>query len=245
MVEGKQKIIELIQKLQAVQVERGASPAEAERAAMHVQRLLAQHQLSLLDVEAKTFDDDMGDEIVDLPGQVRQSWFFDLSFSVSKPFDCQSMIRREWNKEAAKIKLTLRFLGYDSDVKVARYLFTFLSRVLMQMADDAGRRAGRYGANLISFRKAFMQGAAGRILQRLMAEKRSREKASDSRALVLIKAPKVAEWVKEQSPMLETVEVPGSDDHEALEAGDKAAKEIELTPAVENDEDETLAISAK
>ncbi len=232
-----EKVIELIRKLQAVQVSRGATPAEAARAAMHAQRLLEKHQLSLLDIEANTFDEDLTTEELPLPGQVRWNWFFDLANAVCYPLDCQYIISRRYDRQDRKRHLTLKFVGYDSDAKVARYLFTYLSRVLQAMADRDGRAADRRGAALVGYRKAFMSGAAAVIYERLMEQKLARQQESNSRALVLVKQPKVDEFFSNQFPDVEIFAAEDPADAAAVLDGRLAFKKVELDPALEEQEE--------
>ena len=52
------EILDLLGKLKEMTVAHGCTPAEAERAAAHIQRLLHAHQLSMADIESKSLDEE-------------------------------------------------------------------------------------------------------------------------------------------------------------------------------------------
>lgn len=238
MERTREDAIRLIVKLQEIRLERGSTPAEAERAAAHIRRLLEKHQLSLLDVDGKKYNEDLDTEVVDLPGQVQQTWFHDLGSAVSRPLDCEYLCNTRWDDATCKRRVTISFVGYLSDVKVARYLFGFLSRTLGEIAERDGRRAGRYGASLLSYRKQFLSAAARTIERRLWTEKQASQAADPGcRALVTVKAPAVTKYFAEQFQKAKTIKTPKLTDAQAVADGIRAGKSVNIKQAVECQEE--------
>lgn len=229
-------VIRRIRKLLEMRVDRGCTPAEAARAAAHVERLLEEHQLSLFDVEARTFDEGITTERLPLEQRRTSQWVCDLAFAVAKPHDCEWFVnrRQEWGRTT---ELTVCFVGHASDAAVARYLYAFLSRVLQEMADRDGRAAGRSGHGLIRFRTSYLMAAAAVVYRRLREERREvRAGSASSRALVEVKGQAVQAFVRRQYPDLKTVPRRQPDlDGEALAAGAEAARVVELRKGLPGD----------
>ncbi len=205
-----EKVIELIRKLQNIKFERGANPNEVELAAVKIQKLLEEHQLTMFDVEQGKFDETVMEEtvLISTPGEDDSmtqvpGWAQELAASVSYPNDCRLVFsHRPFMVEGAytgKYVRVINFIGHESDVKVATYLYAVLSRLLWHMGGRHARRSGITGAQQETYRKDFVIGAARAIHKRLREEKEvsktSAQTGGKCTALVLVKTEKVKEYV--------------------------------------------------
>src|ERR1035437_7843019 len=107
---GKSPIIEKIKKLLALA--NSSNEHEAALAAGHAQRLLAEHNLAMADIEA-AHKPDKADNVDTVVSKSLPKWVRLLSAGVSSAFDCQAI------HHPATGKMT--FIGVGSDVQVAAY----------------------------------------------------------------------------------------------------------------------------
>lgn len=233
---SRDRVIKLIQKLKEVRFDRGATPAEEARAVDKIRQLLEQHQLSMFDVAAKKFNDKMVEERVGISGQILHAWYNTLAAAVANAFDCQVVLIPEGQWGAGSKTWHLSFLGYTTDVKMAVYFFNYLKVRLNDMADIDGRSRGRRGSQLFAFRKHYIRAAALEVGQRLKAERDERLQDNvDCRAMIAVKAPAVADFVKETFPTLRKSKASEWKDHEAMAAGREAGRNVELRRGIESD----------
>ena len=232
MLESKDKVIKLIQKLANMRIDRGATPAEAAHAAAKIESLLEEHQLSMFDVEGKSFNEEMAQKSVELGVSlsVIPRYIWDLGYAVAMPHDCQIIVMPSQLKGN-----NLTFVGYKSDVAVSRYLFITLHTSLWRMADTQGRVRKRSGAQFINYRNHFMSAAAQVIEERLTQERRDvRQKSSNSRALVVVKKDAVNKYFEEQFPGCRPLKLTKSDrDDYAYHDGREAGRNVEMRKGVE------------
>lgn len=182
-------IIQKIQKLLNMTVENGCTPAEAAHAAAKATEFMQRHGLSLFDVEAKTYGEQVTQEHRDLEWERLPSWVYSMAGAVARPNGCDYVVsqRREQRRDAhgwavyrnsRPVIVTtnrLKFIGHTTDVKVVAYLYDTLSKALwVQSAKDC-KRIGRSGASLAKARWDFMRGAASAIEERLEEENRKTE----------------------------------------------------------------------
>jgi hypothetical protein len=245
---NREKVIEIIKKLQEFKVEKGCSPAEAAHAASKITELLEKHQLTLVDVASKTINEEMLKEAVHTGRKTRNPGEAVLAMAVAVGCDCQ-VISDHDNGHC------YNFLGYASDVQVAVYLFTYLRDGLMSRANAEADVEGIKGAARMRWRNNFLMGASGVIRSRLLREKQERHeqrqaavaaqevaetKADQSTSnggvmsLVHLKAPKVKEFVKQTYKRLTTSPIKVRSQYSAIESGRRAGREIELRPGVES-----------
>lgn len=239
---NEQAAIDLIQKLHEITVENGATPAEAERAAGHAARLLAEHNLSMFDVESKTFDETVVEEVRWYDSKNRHPWISDLASCIGRPLDCRVFFGR--NYQPGKIKIT--FVGHKSDAAVASYLWDTLSPVLYDMGTKSGRNAGRTAAALVAYRNQFIRHAGYAISQRLHQEKENVEvlhEAETSTAMVHVKTAAVTEFI-ETVPSFAKAKFLNSSasdhDEHAKVHGHRAGKTIPIRKGIETTESKLI-----
>jgi len=118
----KTDIIEKIKKLLALA--NSSNEHEAALAAGHAQRLLAEHNLAMADIEA-SHKPDKADRVETTVAKVLPKWLRLLSAGVSTAFDCQAI------HHPATGRMT--FIGVGADVQIAAYTFTYLERTVRKL----------------------------------------------------------------------------------------------------------------
>jgi hypothetical protein len=156
-------IIEKIRKLLALA--NSSNEHEAALAAGHAQRLLAEHNLAMADIEAshrpKKADRIETDAAKNLP-----KWLRHLSAGVSSAFDCQAV------HHPATGRMT--FIGVGADVQIAAYTFTYLERTVRRLCGAymkqhaVGTLANRHRELM---RQSYYLGAVSTITARLKEQK--------------------------------------------------------------------------
>ncbi len=124
-MDNKTPIIEKIKKLLALA--NSCNEHEAALAASHAQRLLAEHNLAMADIEA-AHKPDKAEKVETPVSKTLQKWMRHLSAGVSTAFDCQAI------HHPATGKMT--FIGVGADVQVAAYTFAFLDRTLRKLCTN-------------------------------------------------------------------------------------------------------------
>lgn len=249
--ERRERAIRIIKGLMEKRVERGSTPSEAAASVSKIQELLERYQISMLDVEKQELKDDMIRHNYDTGRQRINPGEQSLASAVAAGYDCKLVIEPGSSYYNTNAKYV--FLGYQTDVEIAQYCFTYLLRVLTTMANNSGASNGAFKQKLVRYRNNFLMGAAGVIRQRMLADKEARNnpvtpdtaslanvptvKPNTGAALTLIKKPKVEEFVKTQYNRL--VNRPESKvryNANALEEGRKAGRVVELRKAIETEE---------
>jgi hypothetical protein len=118
----KTPIIEKIKKLLALA--NSSNEHEAALAAGHAQRLLAEHNLAMADIEA-AHRPEKADKVETAAAKTLPKWLRHLSSGVSAAFDCQAIHHPSTGK--------MTFIGVGADVQIAAYTFTFLDRTVRKL----------------------------------------------------------------------------------------------------------------
>lgn len=161
-------VVNRIRKLMALTAERGASEAEAALAAEHVQRLLAEHNLSMSSVEASgASSGDDGKRVKEEGVGSRQvyKWQRELMSAVAKLNYCKAFARlysRGWNRAAT-------FDGYDligraSNVATTKAMFEYLLQTIERLARDDVKDPTKY---FTRYAHSFKEGCSDRLIERL------------------------------------------------------------------------------
>ncbi|HIJ88232.1 MAG TPA: DUF2786 domain-containing protein [Desulfuromonadales bacterium] len=156
-------VIEKIKKLLALA--HSSNEHEAALAAGHAQRLLAEHNLAMADIEA-AHRPDKADTIETTVSKSLPKWLRHLSAGVSSAFDCQAV------HHPATGKMT--FIGVGADVQVAVYTFTYLDRTIRMLCSSymkrhaTGALANRHRELM---RHSYYLGAVTTITARLREQK--------------------------------------------------------------------------
>ncbi len=180
-------IIARIQKLLALAG--SSNEHEAALAAAHAQRLLAEHNLAMADIEAANRPE-RADRVETAVAKSLPKWMRHLSAGVSAAFDCQAIHHPALGR--------LTFIGVGADVQVAAYTFAYLdktvrrlcSRYMKQHADD--RMANRRRELM---RQSYYLGAVSTINLRLQEQKQATPVTSG--ALVPLKEGLISQAMKE------------------------------------------------
>lgn len=229
--ERRQRAMRVIKGLLEKKLERGATPSEAGAAIAKVQELLCRYQITMMDVETQEIKDNMGRADYDTNRKNSNPGEVSLASAVAIGYDCKLVIDRN----GPCIKYV--FLGYNSDVEISEYTFTYLLRTLTAWANNQGRDSGFYKQKLVRYRNNYLIGAAGTIRKRMIDSKKQQQIASAATSLTLVKKPKVNEYVGTQYKNLKyngqktNVKYNPS----AMDAGRKAGSEIALRKAVETE----------
>jgi len=159
----KSPIVEKIKKLLALA--NSNNEHEAALAASHAQRLLAEHNLAMADIEASNRPD-KADKVETAVSKTLPKWMRHLSAGVSSAFDCQAI------HHPATGKMT--FIGVGADVQIAAYTFTYLDRTVRKLCGTymkghvSGTIANRHRELM---RHSYYLGAVSTITTRLREQK--------------------------------------------------------------------------
>jgi len=159
----KSPIVEKIKKLLALA--NSNNEHEAALAASHAQRLLAEHNLAMADIEASNRPD-KADKVETAVSKTLPKWMRHLSAGVSSAFDCQAI------HHPATGKMT--FIGVGADVQIAAYTFTYLDRTVRKLCSTymkghvSGTAADRHRELM---RHSYYLGAVSTITIRLREQK--------------------------------------------------------------------------
>lgn len=154
-------LIEKVRKLLAKTEGAGCSQAEAESAFKLASRLMAEHNLSMADVEVSGSDDEWADEL----GFETSVWRLEytLAYGIVKNFFFVECYFSEHRRGKSK----LMFFGKPENVAVAKFTFTALLNAF-------GRLWSEYRIihkRPVTERKLFITGVAGGFKQKLTDER--------------------------------------------------------------------------
>ncbi len=121
----KSAIIEKVRKLLALS--NSCNEHEAALAAMHVQRLLSEHNLAMSDIEAGA-ENNTADRVDLAVARNLPKWVRALSGGVGSAFDCQVL--------HVPSRGNLVFIGVGADPEVASYTFTYLERTVRKLCSS-------------------------------------------------------------------------------------------------------------
>ena len=173
----KSAVIEKVKKLLALA--NSSNEHEAALAASHAQRLLAEHNLAMADIQA-TEKPDRADKLEMMVAKKPPKWLQILISGVGTAFDCRFVHYGATGK--------LVFIGVGADVEVAAYTFSYLEKTLRRlcleyMKEHAGKELPERERELI--RQSYYMGAAMAI-NRSLSEQRKITPVTTG-ALVLVK----------------------------------------------------------
>jgi hypothetical protein len=156
-------IIEKIKKLLALA--NSSNEHEAALAASHAQRLLSEHNLAMVDIEA-THKPDKADRVETAVSKTLPKWLRHLSAGVSDAFDCQAIHH--------PVTGIMTFIGVGADVQIAAYTFTYLDRTVRKLC--SAYMKAHVGKTLANRKRELMRhsyylGAVSTIITRLKEQK--------------------------------------------------------------------------
>ena len=147
-----EKIIEKIKKLLEMTEENGASENEAMVAALKAQKLMAEYNIDLIDVQDEHKPtDEIGEEYVDLSdnGHRVSKWKGRLASIIAQNFRCKVYLH---GNEAVV------FYGYKTDAKIAGDVFKFLFKTGGKLANKYYNLCRKEGKNTKGVLNAYLVG---------------------------------------------------------------------------------------
>ena len=182
-------IIHRINSLLNKTVENGCTVAEAASAAAVAQRMLTQHRLTVADLSvAGESNEDIHNNAQPLyAGQRRVHWKDKLANTLSIANGCRAYVdlRPVFRGGRNCNEIFFRIIGRDSDIKIVRYFFEYLTREidnLCKCAMGCGEGAGKSWSN------SFKNGATDAVCARIEeANREVRQEASVNNCTALVK----------------------------------------------------------
>ena len=177
-------IITRVQRLLALgDKNRNNSSAEAELAASMAAKLMAEHRLERLDLDA---EGDESQPLVDLdlhPEQTMRrvaSWKSTLAGGIAGVNGCRIVNTFDWSPETGSTR-KLVVLGRRSNAEAVHYLYRYLVREVDRVCRREARGRGSRYAN------AFRLGMVRRICHRLQQEHQARQRGMSAQTTALVR----------------------------------------------------------
>lgn len=142
-----EKIIEKIKKLLVMTEENGASENEAMIAALKAQKLMAEYNLNIADIETKDEHTTIVEESFDCGNG--DKWKYRLANIIAGNFRCKTYFIN---------KSHIVFYGYKSDAKIALDVFKFLFNTGNKLADRCYYEYYKNGENTRGVKNTFLAG---------------------------------------------------------------------------------------
>ena len=142
-----EKVIEKIKKLLAMTEENGASENEAMIAALKAQKLMAEYNLNIADIETKDEHATIVEESFDCGNG--DKWKYRLANIIAGNFRCKTYFINESH---------IVFYGYKSDAKIALDVFKFLFNTGNKLADRCYYEYYKNGENTRGVKNTFLAG---------------------------------------------------------------------------------------
>lgn len=221
------KIIEKIAALLRL-AENAGTAAEAENAAAHAARLMAQYRVDAAEVGASGVEPEepihCATEALYEEDARATTWLGVLALGIAKSQSCEVWYsRRGWRR-------VLRIAGRASDIAAVRYLYAYLSCEIDRLARGAQRSGaiapGKTAAN------NFRHGAVSEVIARLKSETQAVYTAAGSTALATVDDHRAAVRVWTQKFTGSSLRAKSSSrsnvDYHAREAGREAGRAIPI-----------------
>ena len=222
----------LLKKVQALLklAENNANVNEAASAFAKAQRLIQEHNLSMVELDSSEDEEEIqfGDNMYEGVGKL-SSWKGLLGKCIGEANSCFIFTSQGFLNINGKVKSTriIKIIGCESDIKIANYMFVVMSREIERLCKIAprpnmGRGQGRIWAN------SFKLGAVSAIREQFKNEKKDVFK--DASAAVLVKVEQrftdVQNWANKNVPGLKTTSNKYRKNNDAFCDGYKAGKNI-------------------
>jgi len=193
---GKEKLIDKIKKLMALG--ESPNPHEAELAMEKAAKLMAAHNISVIDVEASdgTIEEHIHEVNVDGAGGSVDRWEGTMALMLCEIFDCEAVGHKypKWQKDEFGKKDAISFIGHDDDLALVVHFFIYLRRWI-------GRKA-EVNYRLKRDQEAYALGCIDTIKNRMKAVyvKMQEYIPADTMALMVVKKGAVSTKAKELYP---------------------------------------------
>jgi hypothetical protein len=175
-------VINRIQKLMALTEGRGATEAEAALAASHVQRLLAEHNLSMAHIEASggSSGADGKRERTGVNRKQVYKWQRELMAALAELNYCKPLTKWEYrNGGKLKVFAGYELIGRSANVATTAAMFDYLLQAIERVARDEVQDPALY---FTRYAHSFKEGAAVRLVERLQQRKREIVEQADREA---------------------------------------------------------------
>jgi len=219
----RERIIERVRKLLALS--NSSNEHEAALAAAHAQRLLAEHNLAMSELEMQ---EEGAGEAELLVARTVSKWLSSLFATVASAFDCFPIVTTTPSNSR------LRFIGVGEDPGVAACTLEYLVKELRRLASGYQRqleaRGGRLSpADRQRIRLSYLLGAVHGVRQALQAQKTATP--TTSTALVPVKDALIKQYRNEHFGSLRTRRSRASTVlSEAFHQGRQDGANLRLTP---------------
>lgn len=173
-----EKIISKIRKLLAMTEENGCSEGEAMTAALMAQKLMAEHNLTIADID----DDTSKGKIVEVGYEAgtKYKWKYRLANIIAVNFCC---------KVYTVGNSSIVFYGYENHAKIASDVFKFLFNTGIRLANNYYYQCYKDGRETVGVKNTFLAGFCDGIQEVL---------GQQCRALMLITPKEVEESFAEK-----------------------------------------------
>ncbi len=187
---SREKVIERVRKLLALS--NSSNEHEAALAAAHAQRLLAEHNLAMSELEAK--EEGAGEAELQVAKSVPK-WVSSLFATVAQAFDCFAVV------SATPTMSRLRFIGVAEDPEVASCTMQYLMAELKRLAtsylrQESSKRQEIEPSERNRIRNSYLLGGVYGVRQAMSAQKA--ETPTTSMALVPVKEALIRQYQKEK-----------------------------------------------
>lgn len=163
MKENKTTIIERVRKLLALAT--SSNEHEAALAAAHAQRLLAEHNLGMTDIEFQQ-EAARANKVEATAAKTLPKWIWKLLGGVKQAFDCDCV-----HYSGGRIV----FIGVGADAQVAAYTFAYLDKTIRRLCRDFMKnhplRHRLSNRNIVLIRQSYYLGASTTVYQMLLRQK--------------------------------------------------------------------------
>jgi hypothetical protein len=196
-----EKIIGKIRKLLEMTQENGASENEAVVAALKAQKLMAEYNLNIADIETKDESSAIVEESFACGNG--DKWKYGLANIIATNFRCKTYFIG---------KLHVVFYGYESDAKIALDVFKFLFNTGNKLADKCYYEYYKKGENTRGVKNSFLIGFCEGIKDVL---------GKQCVALMIVTPKEVEESWKEKSSSMKSIpnRLRANNDKRAFEKG--------------------------
>ena len=142
-----EKVIEKIRKLLAMTEENGASENEAMIAALKAQKLMAEYNLTVADID----DKDAENEIVEvgIDAGTKYKWKYRLANIIAVNFCCKVYVVN---------KREIVFYGYKNHADIAGEVFSFLFNTGIKLSCNYYYRCMKEGRETVGVKNTFLNG---------------------------------------------------------------------------------------
>jgi hypothetical protein len=241
----RQKLIATIEKLLRLSENSGATPAEKELAETLAAKMLAEYNISMVELNGSSNENMMAEKELKGFGDDRCGWEIALAKGCAHAFDCDYFTKRGYKTpggENCYEGWTIVFMGHKADLALCEYFFIYIRRNISTMGRIAFPKR-------FSDRNEYQIGLKEGVVARLdnMFRKAQEFIPSDSMALVLSRRDAVQVYKKSAHPdlVIRNLNMGRRSNPEYRYQGREDAKKINLGRPVEGSNGHTAVNGAK